>query len=349
MDAENADQELQTQYVFIDTEAFIRARFDWNGRVLSRLVRFAEEGHLRLLTTEITKREVNNHIQEALADAINATTRHATVLRQLGADHVLTVLTDSGAITALENAFERFLKAMKAIDVPVTATIDALFSDYFARRPPFGDRKKAEFPDAVVVSSLRAWCKKRGAKAYVVSGDPDLKACCSISGPLLFAPSIEAIITQATVSKELLNDLEQAISENEPLRESLAEQLRGRGVEMSRWRGISLASGVVRKVDDINIHYLNVLDRQGTSFACEIEFEAGLTLELEVETEERFRSEYGYYEPPRVYSVERYCHRSFLAEVVVNFDPKAPDDVDVESVSVYKRNVEIDVDDLNTS
>jgi hypothetical protein len=49
--------------VFIDTEAFRQAQFDWNGKALSKLVQFAKEGHLRLLTTDITKREVRSHLQ----------------------------------------------------------------------------------------------------------------------------------------------------------------------------------------------------------------------------------------------------------------------------------------------
>jgi hypothetical protein len=187
--------QLQTEYVFIDTEALRRARFDWNGKALSKLVQFAKEGHLRLLMTDITKREVCNHLQEGLIEAANAAKKHASVLEQLEAGSIIAILSDRGAFTKLETAFETFLKATKAIDVPTAATMDGIFSDYFARRPPFSEKKKAEFPDAVVIASLRAWCVKRNAKAYVVSGDPDLKACCESSGPLLYAASVEEIIS----------------------------------------------------------------------------------------------------------------------------------------------------------
>jgi hypothetical protein len=226
MNSEIVDQELQTEYVFVDTEAFVRARFDWEGIALSRLVDFAKEGHLRLLTTDITKREVRNHLRELLNEAIKAAGKHAIVLRQLDAAKVIDIVRDSGAMAKLEAGFENFLKATKAIEVPLAATMDGIFADYFSRRPPFSDGKKAEFPDAVVVASIRAWCTKRGTKAYVVSGDPDLKACCSESGPLLFAASIEDIISQATVSSELLNVLQAAISADEALIESLSDQLR---------------------------------------------------------------------------------------------------------------------------
>ena len=49
-----SDPDLQTPYVFIDTEAFVRAQYDWDGRILSKLVQFAKKRGLRLLTTDIT-------------------------------------------------------------------------------------------------------------------------------------------------------------------------------------------------------------------------------------------------------------------------------------------------------
>jgi hypothetical protein len=326
------------------------AGFGCSPRALSRLVDFAKEGHLRLLTTDITKREVRSHLQESLNEAINAAKKHAIVLRQLDAGNVIQIVSDSEAITKLEAAFSTFLKATKAIDVPIAATMDEIFSDYFSRRPPFSDRKRREFPDAVVVASLRAWCAKRQAKAYIVSGDPDLKACCSDSGPLLFAASIEDIISQATVSSELRGALQEAISEDEALIELLSDQLRELAVRApQRFRysaGIALLSGIVRNVDDISIHQMNVLERDGINFTCEIVFEAGLVLDLEVEAEERYRHECDAYEPSQVYSIERHTHRIFVAEIVVNFNPKAQDYIEVESVSVSKENVEIDIDDL---
>src|SRR6185369_7921559 len=114
----------------------------------------------------------------------------ASILEQLAAGDVKSLLNDPGAMVKLEQAFDSFMRATKAITVPTVTTLDDIISDYFARRPPFSEKKKAEFPDAIVVASLRAWCVKRNVKAYVVSGDDDLKHCCSPAGPLLHAATI---------------------------------------------------------------------------------------------------------------------------------------------------------------
>ena len=339
------EQHLQTKYVFIDTEAFRRAQYDWKGKALSRLVQFVNEGHLRLLITDITRREVISQLQEWLTEAATAVKKHEILLDQLEHGNVVATLSDSGAFAKLEDAFGEFLKACRTIDVPHDTAMDEIFSDYFARRPPFSNKKKAEFPDAVVIASLKAWCGKRNAKAYVVSGDPDLKACCSNSGPLLYAATIGEIISQATVSKELHDALQETLFQSETLSEVLAEQVRELPVERGDMR-LRQLTGIVNSVDDINVHSVNVLEREGMTFTCEIEFEAGVGLRLEVEQEERFGYEPEAYEPPRVYSVERSIYRGFSAEVVMTFDPKKPDKPEFESVYVFKDSIKVDRDDL---
>jgi PIN domain len=80
---ENRGQHLRTQFVFIDTQAFRKARFDWSGRLLSRLVELAREGQLRLLVTDVTVREVKSQLREVLAEANASLTKHAGLLQQL--------------------------------------------------------------------------------------------------------------------------------------------------------------------------------------------------------------------------------------------------------------------------
>jgi hypothetical protein len=305
-------QHLLTRYVFIDTEAFRKARFDWTGKTLSRLVEYARQGHLHLLTTEVTKGEVTSQLREVLADAAASVKKHEVVLRQAGAGEALTTIagTDT-AIAALDAAFEKFLKDTKAINVPLSADLSALLGDYFARRPPFSAKKKSEFPDAVTIASLLAWCAKRRATAYVVSGDPDLKACCSASGPLFYAASVGDIISQATVFRELHEALEKALCENERLSDALADQIRKMELETVRcspsFRGGEIeVSGKIDDVHNIRIHYVNVLDQENQTFTCEIEFEADLHLHLNVEVLSRYHS-YDDYAPDSYTTSKSIC------------------------------------------
>jgi PIN domain len=82
---ENRGLHLRTKLVFIDTQVFRRARFDWNGRSLSKLIEFAKQGQLRLLVTDVTIREVKSQLQELLIEANSSLIKHSGILEQLGA------------------------------------------------------------------------------------------------------------------------------------------------------------------------------------------------------------------------------------------------------------------------
>lgn len=182
---------------------------------------------------------------------------------------------------------------------------------------------------------------------YVVSADPDLKACCVRDGPLIWAESIGDLISKATVSKELHDALVTAITESETLGDMLSEQLKEFDVEVARYArydSVTLVDGKVDEIDDISIHYVNVLEHADRQFTCEIEFEADLVMALNVETEGQYH--YDDYEPPRHWSLGKTIRR-FPAEIVIDFDPSSPDEIAFVSVYVAGRSVELDSDELS--
>src|SRR5262249_27004962 len=104
-------QHLRTRYVFVDTQAMRKARFDWNGRSLSKLAEFAKQGHLRLLVTDVIVGEVKSQLRELLAEASSALTKHSGIIEQLGASAAIELARDqAAAINTLEKRFEDFLK-----------------------------------------------------------------------------------------------------------------------------------------------------------------------------------------------------------------------------------------------
>ena len=184
-------QHLRTKYVFIDTQALRKARFDWDGRSLKKLTEFAKQGQLRLLTTDVTIGEIKSQLRELLIEANSALDKHSGILRQLGASAIMDSVRDQAtALRTLEAAFEEFLQQVKAINVPLIPDIRGVLDDYFTRQPPFSNKKKAEFPDAISVASLRLWCQQGGRTAYIVSEDSDMRGCCSEAGPLFYVASL---------------------------------------------------------------------------------------------------------------------------------------------------------------
>jgi len=341
---ENRGPHLRTKHVFIDTQAFRKARFDWNGWSLSKLAEFAKQGQLRLLVTDVTVREVKSQLHELLTEANSSLTKHSGILEQLGASVAIDRLRDQvTALSTLEGAFDEFLKRTNAVNVPLISDIKGVLDDYFARRPPFSTKKKAEFPDAVTIASVRLWCQQNRSTAYIVSEDLDLRECCSEAGPLFHVESIAEIISHATVSQELHDALEKALRASEYLSERLAEEIKELDVEISRasfhGRGV-IAAAKIDNVHSVNVTWVNVLDQREQTFTCEPEIEAEISLDIDVENEEDYRER-----PSKRLSISQSRIEYFYPEVIVRFEPST-EDLEFVSISLGTRTIRVGIDDV---
>ncbi|MGY8679070.1 PIN domain-containing protein [Bradyrhizobium sp. UFLA05-153] len=342
--------QLDTDVIFIDTEVFVREKFDWNSNSFTRLKELVKTGHLHVLTTSITKNEVMRKHREALDNAAKSVKKHEIILGQLGASTASEALNAPSAVTELEVLFQQFLTDIKAREVPLHANLDRLFEDYFAQTPPFSGGKKSEFPDAIVLSSLRNWCSQSRKIIYAVSGDPDFKIACDEGGHLLHVERLGDVISMATVTKQVHDDLLKFVTDSEYLASRLLEELKGCDVKFGRlYRvdDIDDVSGTVSDATDLNIVHLNVISRKENVFSCEIEAEVHLQIDLTIEV----ARQYGLYEeeyvPSRtIYETDSVWHY-FYPQVEIRFDPVNPDDAEIESID-FSSTIEVDATDLDT-
>lgn len=313
---------LETEFIFIDTEAYVREKFDWKSKSFGRIHELTKAKQLRVLTTSITKREVRRKLSEALTHAQSALKKYEVIIEQLG------ISTDNAGGTANERLlalFDEFLKRIKIEEIPLTSNLEQLFDNYFQRFPPFSDGKKSEFPDAAVVDSLKTFANEKRQKIYVVSGDPDLKDCCVEGSGLIHAPSLNEIISRATVTKKLHDDLLNSADCDSFLKHEVRQQLRSAHVYLyglGRYADHLEVEASVEGVEDVKITMLNVISREANrKFVCELEFEVYLFLALRIATMsgDEIESEWAWAYP--------------TAEVTFEYDADA-DDFSYLSVSV---------------
>lgn len=202
--------------VYVDASVYRALQFDWNGRWLGALGDLVQRGLLRLVVTEINKREVAAHLREVWAEASKPVRSSKISLQQMGLDNAARILADENAcVGKMIAVFETWLRVHRAWLCKYEPTIQAVLDGYFDGRAPFGTgRKKHEFPDAIVALQLRNWCEATGQKVYVVSQDGDLKSCCSHDGPLVYAPTIAEVVSHATVSVAVHNAVVEAVRES---------------------------------------------------------------------------------------------------------------------------------------
>ena len=178
-----------TNNVFLDSSALIGQSLDFSSPALVALEKLAREGEANILTTSIVIREVESKIRERIREA-------EVALDKVKARHpVLKNLTEQPMRDALwsfslEKAcievigrYSDYRARTHTTEIPIeSASMSEVFDSYFSRRPPFGEGgKKSEFPDAVNISAVEDWCRKKQEKAYVISSDSDIVRACSES------------------------------------------------------------------------------------------------------------------------------------------------------------------------
>ncbi len=168
--------------VFLDTEVFIRGNFNYKSPRFMSLMPLASAGRIQVFLTELTLREIEANIRSRVDDAVTSI-RPNTMLKNSDLPHVKALFDklDAAPIQKeLVGQFKKYLKATKAtvLEVP-PAVLPLVLDAYFEKQPPFGlGKNKAEFPDALVLETLREWCAQNELDLAVVSPDKGVKAAC---------------------------------------------------------------------------------------------------------------------------------------------------------------------------
>lgn len=171
-----------TEYAFLDTDVFRSKSFNFSGRGFEALRAHAAKGRLKLLTTDITDREIQANVALAVneeAAKIRTAHKKAYAIKNSGIVS-LPDISQHSIVAALRTKLEDFLVATATTRVG-TSEVEAgpIFDKYFRGEPPFGAKdKKAEFPDAFVLAALDSWCEDECKTLFVVSRDKPMSEAC---------------------------------------------------------------------------------------------------------------------------------------------------------------------------
>jgi PIN domain len=174
-----------TNIIYIDTSVFEHRQFDLQSHAFSALRDLIKQGDARLLTSAITVGECHKHIKAHVTEASivrNKLAADGRILKRFKEYAVLFEKPDKDELSGrLIGEFDKYLVDAKAEHLDLEdANITAIVEQYFGERPPFssGD-KKAEFPDAIVLSTLAAWCAENDESVYVITRDKGMQDACT--------------------------------------------------------------------------------------------------------------------------------------------------------------------------
>ena len=207
--------------VFLDTNIFISAKYNFEGGALNSLKKHCENGTVALYTNDIILREVLHHIDsdvDMLAkQAKNSIKNHrelVNAITQQTYKEIEATLLDAPKRLAIQ--FETFMRKATVIPNAGLSMVE-LFDHYFANTAPFENRekKKSEFPDAVAIMSIRRYVEETtGVVLHVVTDDDGWHAALKGISRINVYKDLKTLLTQIAKEEELYVQIAQYMGEH---------------------------------------------------------------------------------------------------------------------------------------
>ena len=176
---------MSTQFnVFLDTNVFIKMKYNFLQGPLLRLKRYCDIGIIRLFTNDIVIHEVEKHICTDVNLACSQLRNNIKKFpyRSIFIKEKYQLLNidfrEEKWDDILTKDFHEFLKETKCYILKNDRiSINDIFTDYFSCTPPFEERteKKHEFPDAVIIKSIQNYTKENKENMLIISEDQGWK------------------------------------------------------------------------------------------------------------------------------------------------------------------------------
>lgn len=196
--------------VLLDSNVIINAQYDFLKGTLSNLKKQCDSGKVALFTNDIILREVRRHIVNDVGllarQAKNAIKKNKALFHAISSESYNAVETIlSNAVNNLQAQFESFID--EATIIPNgDISVDALFDDYFEPRAPFenSEKKKAEFPDAVVIMSIKRYLEQEnGSVLHIVTDDNGWHNALQDASGVYVYKTLKELLTRIAKEEEL--------------------------------------------------------------------------------------------------------------------------------------------------
>lgn len=201
---------MTTFNVFLDTNIFINAKYDFDRASLHNLKKYCDDGIASMFTNDIIIREVKHHIETEVgllaAQAKNAIKDNGELINAITPSVFETIKnTLLNAPTQLTTAFDSYMSGSTALSNTGLSVID-LFNDYFVPNAPFEGRKgkKSEFPDAAVIMSIKQYLASTEHESlHVVTGDDGWHNALKDISDVFIYKDLKSLLTKISKEQEI--------------------------------------------------------------------------------------------------------------------------------------------------
>ena len=288
--------ELVTRLVFVDTSSFESKNFQFGQHSLGILEELIKDKKVRLLTTEITLKEITSHLKKHSVDAaktIKKIQKDAMFLRnteELPCHGIFDKVSADTIYEIVKAKFDTFLDT-ENVEIVSISGVDSniVFDKYFNAIAPFNSaNKKNEFPDAFVLEAINELSKQRNHPVYIISSDGDMKSYASLHDNLHYLSRVDDLIDLVVRYSEEPLDFADSIFND--LTDTIIETVKSNILDSEIYSEelVEYDDEIANvTINDICIKHKNLLAVNDDEAEYEVEFAVDLTVEYLIADYER--------------------------------------------------------------
>jgi predicted nucleic acid-binding protein len=349
---------LELRVVFLDTNVFESAKFKYDSIYMQSFLEVCEDKGIKLLITDVVKHEVIKRINSNIELAVMGIRNYDEKSKE---NHIYEIFLNSIDIEQISKPkfieklsskliadFEEFLSNNNLEVVSSQFDNSELINLYFETKAPFNQQKKHEFPDAIILLTIKHYKEIQKKIPLMVSNDKNIKAFCD-------ANDIECYDTIGTVAS-LLN------SESPDTTVSLAYKMHKNDIEDKIKEDILKLDDFVLysydsidevyvdniKVVDVNLNNINILKIDSVDNNIELEVVTNITFTCNASYPDA--DTMGHDKEDGVYYFLQYINASIKIEREVNCVVKISfdeDEFNIDDLDFESKEFEFSLDDRN--
>ncbi|WP_294885256.1 MULTISPECIES: PIN domain-containing protein [unclassified Sulfurimonas] len=349
---------LESKKVFIDTQYYIQKGLDFDYPALSSFRDLCKQDKLINFTTSVVRQEVYGKIKDSTTVALGIIKdfkRKRHILTAINQNFNCSVFDDINHDVIYEQAnisFDNFLKECSTTIVD-SSEINAedLLELYFNQSPPFSEKKKKEFPDAISLLSLKSHLDT-DEKIYVVSDDPDMNEFCKTDTQMISVESLEKVLDLYNQHDENITiKIKEYISEHDSqIKEKIESILKDTEIyNNSTWEDSEINDFHITGIGTINPNIINIKDD-----GCLTMFDIDIEFEIHASGPDYINSSIYDKEDGKLYvfdTVERieYIDKTFTVEIefIYEIEDSTLKEIEIDSLDIanISSGIEVDVDE----
>lgn len=203
--------------IFVDTCIYINSKYNFNeDSDFGRLLRHAKQKKYDLVSTELTNNEIKKHINISIEEVYNgwkSMQKNAIKYRGLNGTafaFIKTVISKEDLVKETQDSFGKYIQdSQMTIYGYSKLRIESVMDAYFKNEAPFelNDKKKNEFPDAIVIDILKNEIDLVNNTLIVITEDKGFSAAFSRVKNVLTFKKINDYLDSVNRQEALYNEL----------------------------------------------------------------------------------------------------------------------------------------------